>query len=141
MAARLREAGIESPEAEARWIAQAAGERDVEELVRRRLSGEPLQYVLGTAAFRRLELRVGPGVFIPRPETEVVAGWAIDRLRAMDVAEPLVVDLCTGSAGIALAIAQELGVPVKLIGIGEALEDLRPFDADDFARALLSTEA
>jgi fused signal recognition particle receptor len=43
----------------------------------------------------------------------------------------------TAKGGIALAIAQELGVPVKLIGIGEGLEDLRPFDADDFARALL----
>ncbi|MEA2468435.1 MAG: fused signal recognition particle receptor, partial [Thermoleophilaceae bacterium] len=43
----------------------------------------------------------------------------------------------TAKGGIALAIAQELGVPVKLIGIGEQLEDLRPFDADDFARALL----
>jgi fused signal recognition particle receptor len=43
----------------------------------------------------------------------------------------------TAKGGIALAIAQELGVPVKLIGIGESLEDLRPFDADDFARALL----
>jgi fused signal recognition particle receptor len=44
----------------------------------------------------------------------------------------------TAKGGIALAIAQELGVPVKLIGIGEALEDLRPFDADDFARALIA---
>ena len=44
----------------------------------------------------------------------------------------------TAKGGIALAIAGELGIPVKLIGIGEALEDLRPFDADDFARALLS---
>ena len=43
----------------------------------------------------------------------------------------------TAKGGIALAIAQELGVPVKLIGIGESLEDLRPFDPDDFARALL----
>lgn len=43
----------------------------------------------------------------------------------------------TAKGGIALAIAQELGVPVKLIGIGEGLEDLRPFDPDDFARALL----
>jgi fused signal recognition particle receptor len=46
----------------------------------------------------------------------------------------------TAKGGIALAIANELGIPVKLIGIGETLEDLRPFDADDFARALLSTE-
>ena len=45
-----------------------------------------------------------------------------------------------GSAkgGIAVAIAHELGLPVKLIGVGEKLEDLRPFDADDFARALVS---
>ena len=43
----------------------------------------------------------------------------------------------TAKGGIALAIAQELGVPVKLIGIGEKLEDLRPFDADDFAAALV----
>jgi fused signal recognition particle receptor len=45
----------------------------------------------------------------------------------------------TAKGGIALAIAHELALPVKLIGIGEALEDLRPFDADDFARALLDT--
>jgi fused signal recognition particle receptor len=44
----------------------------------------------------------------------------------------------TAKGGIALAIARELGIPVKLIGIGEQLEDLRPFDADDFARALLT---
>jgi fused signal recognition particle receptor len=43
----------------------------------------------------------------------------------------------TAKGGIALAIAQELGVPVKLIGVGEAIEDLRPFDPDDFARAIL----
>jgi fused signal recognition particle receptor len=43
----------------------------------------------------------------------------------------------TAKGGIALAIAQELGVPVKLIGIGESLEDLRPFDPDDFARAII----
>jgi len=46
----------------------------------------------------------------------------------------------TAKGGIALAIAGELGIPVKLIGIGESLEDLRPFDADDFARALVSAE-
>ena len=44
----------------------------------------------------------------------------------------------TAKGGIALAIANELGIPVKLIGVGEQLEDLRPFDADDFARALLT---
>jgi release factor glutamine methyltransferase len=67
-----------------------------------------LQHITGRAFFRYLELQVGPGVFVPRPETESVVGWAIDALRDMDVAEPLVVDLCTGSGAIALALAQEV---------------------------------
>ena len=74
----------------------------------RRAAREPLQHITGCAYFRYLELEVGPGVFVPRPETEVMTGWAIDRLREMDVAEPLVVDLGTGSGAIALAIAQEV---------------------------------
>src|SRR5262249_23139826 len=64
--------------------------------------------ITGLAYFRYLELQVGPGVFVPRPETEVMTGWAIGALRDMDVAEPVVVDLGTGSAAIALAIAQEV---------------------------------
>lgn len=99
----MRAGGIESPEAEARWIAEGAGGRDVDELVRRRLAGEPLQYVLGTAAFRRLELRVGPGVFVPRPETELVAERAMELLPDAG----LLVDLCTGSGAIALSVADE----------------------------------
>lgn len=75
----------------------------MDELVRRRLAGEPLQYVLGTAAFRRLELRVGPGVFIPRPETELVAERALARLPRAGV----LVDVCTGSGAIALSVADE----------------------------------
>ena len=75
--------------------------------VGRRAAREPLQHITGLAYFRYLELEVGPGVFVPRPETEVMTGWAIDRLHEMDVAEPLVVDLGTGSGAIALAIAQE----------------------------------
>jgi len=78
-------------------------------LVDRRASRVPLQHLTGSAPFRYLEVAVGPGVFVPRPETEVVAGWSIDALRepAHDAA-PLVVDLCTGSGVIALAIAQEV---------------------------------
>ena len=74
----------------------------------RREAREPLQHITGTAFFRYLELEVGPGVFVPRPETEVMTGWAIDRLTEMDVAEPVVADLGTGSGAIALAIAQEV---------------------------------
>ncbi|MEV8094119.1 peptide chain release factor N(5)-glutamine methyltransferase [Kitasatospora sp. NPDC085879] len=78
------------------------------EAVSRREAREPLQHITGRAFFRYLELEVGPGVFVPRPETETVVEWAIDAVRDMDVAEPLVVDLCTGSGAIALALAQEL---------------------------------
>ncbi|WP_030268017.1 peptide chain release factor N(5)-glutamine methyltransferase [Streptomyces sp. NRRL B-24484] len=78
------------------------------EAISRREAREPLQHITGRAFFRYLELEVGPGVFVPRPETETVVEWAIDAVRDMDVAEPLVVDLCTGSGAIALALAQEL---------------------------------
>ena len=122
-AARLAEAGVESPRAEAELIAaHVHGVRRTElhtvpdsafdgrfwEGVGRRAAREPLQHITGLAYFRYLELEVGPGVFVPRPETEVMTGWAIDRLHEMDVAEPLVVDLGTGSGAIALAIAQEV---------------------------------
>ncbi len=122
-AARLAEAGVESPRAEAELIAaHVHGVRRTElhtvpdasfdarfwEGIGRRAAREPLQHITGRAYFRYLELEVGPGVFVPRPETEVMTGWAIDRLREMDVAEPIVVDLGTGSGAIALAIAQEV---------------------------------
>ncbi len=74
--------------------------------------------ITGHAYFRYLDLEVGPGVFVPRPETEVMTGWAIDRLREMDVTEPVVADLGTGSGAIALAIAQE--VPRSLVHAVEA---------------------
>jgi release factor glutamine methyltransferase len=76
-------------------------------LVDRRASRVPLQHLTGSAPFRYLEVAVGPGVFVPRPETEVVAGWCIDALKERDAA-PLVVDLCTGSGVIALSIAHEV---------------------------------
>ncbi|MDQ1484402.1 MAG: release factor glutamine methyltransferase, partial [Actinomycetota bacterium] len=84
------------------------------ELIARRELRVPLQHLTGSAPFRYLELAVGPGVFVPRPETEVVAGWCVDALRARMTqpdagnASPLVVDLCTGSAAIALSIAHEV---------------------------------
>lgn len=91
------------------------------EAIARREAREPLQHITGRAFFRYLELQVGPGVFVPRPETESVVGWAIDAVRAMDVVEPLIVDLCTGSGAIALAMAQE--VPRSRVHAVELSED------------------
>lgn len=74
--------------------------------VDRRANREPLQYILGTAAFRNVVLAVGPGVFIPRPETELLVDAVLPHLRA--AANPLVVDLCAGSGALAVAIADEV---------------------------------
>ena len=77
-------------------------------LVERRAAREPLQHITGVAAFRQLELAVGPGVFVPRPETETVVQFAIDALAATASPEPVGVDLGTGSGAIALAMATEV---------------------------------
>lgn len=123
-AARLAAAGVPSPRHDAEALAAhllgvprghlvAVREVDataLDALVGRRAAREPLQHIVGTAAFRHVEVAVGPGVFVPRPETEVVAGWAIDRAREVAASGrvPLVVDLCTGSGAIALAVADEV---------------------------------
>jgi len=77
-------------------------------LVERRAAREPLQHITGVAAFRQLELAVGPGVFVPRPETETVVQFAIDALASTASAQPVGVDLGTGSGAIALAMATEV---------------------------------
>ncbi|WP_088960561.1 peptide chain release factor N(5)-glutamine methyltransferase [Micromonospora purpureochromogenes] len=116
-------AGVESAHAEAELLAAyvldtprgrlaladgftAAQRERFEALVARRADREPLQHLTGRAAFRHLELAVGPGVFVPRPETELLAGWGIEVARTRPA--PLVVDLCSGSGAIALAVAQEV---------------------------------
>lgn len=78
------------------------------EAFERRAAREPLQHITGRAAFRSLELAVGPGVFVPRPETEIVAQYAIDTLLAVPTPSPVAVDLGTGSGAIALALATEV---------------------------------
>ena len=124
-AARLRDAGVASPERDADLLlAHVLGvdlgrlplvddlgspeQQAYDALVARRAAREPLQHLTGTAAFRHVELAVGPGVFVPRPETELLAGWAIDHLLTLE--RPVVVDLCTGSGAIARAIADEVPV-------------------------------
>jgi release factor glutamine methyltransferase len=119
--ARLAHAGIESPASDAAELLahvlgvprgklglaeiDSAQRAAYEELVTRRVAREPLQHLTGTAGFRYRELAVGPGVFVPRPETEVMAGWVLDRLRTIQA--PVVVDLCAGSGAIAGAVATE----------------------------------
>jgi release factor glutamine methyltransferase len=127
--ARFAEAGIPTPEADAelllghvlglsRGAVQAkaiagaeltdAEAADLETLAVRRAAREPLQHLTGHAPFRSLDLLVGPGVFVPRPETETVAQLAIDALFAVPSPEPVAVDLGTGSGAIALALATEV---------------------------------
>ena len=80
----------------------------IDVLVSRRALREPLQHITGRAPFRGVELLVGPGVFVPRPETEQVAQFAIDALRSVPDPEPIGVDLGTGSGAIALSLAVEV---------------------------------
>lgn len=143
--ARLTAAGIDSSRADALHLAAHACGTSRADFEKRLLLGElpadgfddrfarllderaarvPLQHLTGRAPFRHLELQVGPGVFVPRPETEDVAGVAIEAARSRtggpgaaglmsesalgDHSVPVVVDLCTGSGAIALAVADEV---------------------------------
>lgn len=116
-AARVREVllagGIDVPQ-EARWLVEAATDADgtvdrgrLDDLVARRLAGTPLQVVVGETAFRFVSVGCRSGVFVPRPETEVVAGVAVDALTSWPVERRRAVDLCTGTGAIALALASE----------------------------------
>ncbi len=80
----------------------------IEQLAVRREAREPLQHITGEAPFRHLVLVVGPGVLIPRPETELAAEWAIEALRQVPTATPRAVDLGTGTGALALALATEV---------------------------------
>ena len=97
-------------------------------LVARREAREPLQHLTGEAWFRHVRLEVGPGVFTPRPETELLAGWAIEQIKD---APATVVDLCTGSGAIAKALADE--VPDAFIHAVELDEAAHGFAARNLA--------
>ena len=117
----LREAGVDSPEVDARLLAAhvlgvapmqlmfadmpADFGQHYSELVARRTKREPLQHIIGTAPFYGVDLAVGPGVFIPRPETEVLAEWAVHKLIDAPSA-PTVVDLGSGTGALAIAVAR-----------------------------------
>lgn len=88
-------------------------------LVARRAAREPLQHLTGTAPFRRIELQVGPGAFVPRPETELLVDAA--RQHVAGTPGPVLVDLCTGTGAIALSLAVELpGARVHAVELSEA---------------------
>jgi release factor glutamine methyltransferase len=72
----------------------------------RRVSREPLQHITGIAPFRHLEILVGPGVFTPRPETEQLVSYALEKISGKQ--KPLIVDLCSGSGAIAISLATEV---------------------------------
>ena len=139
-AARLRTAGVDTPEHDAKLLlAHAAGRelRDVDKamlmgeawdvpegfdaMVARRETREPLQYITGHAPFRYLDVEVGPGVFIPRPETELVVQEGLDWLTAQHgLYSPRVVDLCAGSGCIGLSMASEVpGAQVWAVELSE----------------------
>ena len=133
--ARLAEAGVASPRVDAELLLShvtgvprslllvAARPNDLQhrsysEMVEARARRVPLQHLTGSAAFRFVDLEVGPGVFVPRPETEVLTGWAVEQ--AALVENPVVVDLCTGSGAIALAIVHEVpGAQVHAVELDE----------------------
>ena len=122
-AARLEAAGVASPEHDATVLlahvldvprgrlamVREVGEPEIaayDALLTRRAARVPLQHLTGVAGFRHVELAVGPGVFVPRLETELLAGWAIEQASGLEA--PVVVDLCTGSGAIARSVVDEV---------------------------------
>lgn len=126
--ARLEAAGVTSPSVDAQLLVahalgvprgelsrrvvlgdalDAAQADRLERLVDARADRVPLQHLTGTAAFRGIELAVGPGVFVPRPETEILAGLGVEAATGAG-GDVLVVDLCTGSGAVALSVAHEV---------------------------------
>ncbi|SHK18020.1 release factor glutamine methyltransferase [Pseudonocardia thermophila] len=116
----LADAGVPSPRVDAELLAayvvgtersklmltplvDVATVEQLRRLVERRAAREPLQHIMGSAPFGPITVDVGPGVFVPRPETELLLEWGLARIA--DVPSPIVVDLCTGTGALALAVA------------------------------------
>ncbi len=155
---KLSQAGVPSPQADATWLLCHILDTDRSDLLTRltfdqeltaeqvsafdaalarREKREPLQHITGTAAFRSLELKVGPGVFVPRPETEQVVQYAIDYLRQLPVPGKAI-DLGTGSGAIAIAMAFE--VPQTKVYAVELSEDAHKYAASNIAANNVSVE-
>ena len=134
--ARLRDAGVDSARVDAELLlahclgversrlstvdgVDEAVLRDFLAMVDRRAAREPLQHICGSTPFRYLDVAVGPGVFVPRPETELLVDAVLPALAA--VTAPVVVDLCAGSGALALSIAREVaGATVYAVEVQDA---------------------
>ena len=148
---KLSLASVPSPQADATWLLCHVLDTDRSDLLTRitfdqeltpeqldafeaalarREKREPLQHITGTAAFRSLELSVGPGVFVPRPETEQVVQYAIDYLRQLPT-PGVAIDLGTGSGAIAIAMAKE--VPQAKVFAVELSESAHAYAAKNIA--------
>jgi release factor glutamine methyltransferase len=148
ISARLATAGVPSPAVDAEFlVAHVAGLSrgellakiqqgyelgaeqlsTLEGLVERREQREPLQHLLGVAPFMSFEVRVGPGVFVPRPETESLAERAIQTASAMAVGDEglRIVDLCAGSGVLAIALAKS--IPHATVQAWEISDDALPY--------------
>ncbi|MFX0538064.1 peptide chain release factor N(5)-glutamine methyltransferase [Ornithinimicrobium sp. Y1847] len=112
------------------------GEAAYRDVVARRATRVPLQHLTGTAHFAGLELAVGPGVFVPRPETEVLVELALADLDGLT--EPAVLDLCTGSGAIALALARRR--PDARVGAVELSPEAQVYAATNLARTGLAVD-
>jgi release factor glutamine methyltransferase len=148
-AERLRAAGVHSPGADAEFLAahvlgiersrlalvpmvSAEQVAEFEKLIDRRAERIPRQHRTGLAAMGELDLEVGPGVFVPRPETELLFAWALGQLEGIGHEHvPVVVDLCTGSGALALAIAHARpDIDVHAVEIDPAAREWAQRNAD-----------
>ncbi len=135
-AVALAEAGVGSPRVDAELLAAHAASTDrgrlalaepgpefcerYDELVARRAKRVPLQHLTGTAAFGPVTVQVGPGVFIPRPETESLLEWAVAQPLSQ---RPVIVDLCTGSGALAVALSKHWP-DARVIGVDDSEDAL-----------------
>lgn len=149
----LRGAGVPTPMVDARWLVEGIVGIDphrrpdtplpgtrlpaLDDAVARRVAREPLQLILGTAAFRGLELACRPGVFVPRPETEIVAGLAVDAAVQVSSSAPVIAEPCTGTGAVACAIAAEVpGARIIATDRDPAAVDLARHNADRVRRGV-----
>lgn len=155
--ATLTGAGVPSPAVDAELLLAHVMGRDLADLRRARIMGEtvdsstqtayaglvarrrlrvPLQHLTGTAHFSGMDLSVGPGVFVPRPETEVLVALALEALDGLE--RPTVADLCTGSGAVALAVSRAR--PDARVGAVELSDDAHRYAAANVERAGLPVD-